>query len=351
MIALSALGWDASRDLELRTAFGRSASAARVVGLSRGSYSLESDTVSGEARLTGAFARAARRPTDYPTVGDWVVIGGADGLRITSLLPRRNLISRKAAGTPTIEQPLAANVDRVLVVFSLEGGSARPPRALERYLALVRGSGAVPSILLNKADLLMSSGDEQMCDVAERTSAGAPGAEVLVTSAVTGVGMDALRSRLQPGTTALLLGPSGSGKSSLANELLGRESQSVGEVRASDLRGRHTTVRRELMLLEGGGLLIDSPGLREVGPWVEPDAIEEVFPEIAELAQGCRFRDCTHSGEPGCAVQSACADGTLDIRRLAAYIELSRENRERARSVIDRARRSREPNRRKRLRP
>ena len=264
---------------------------------------------------------ALRRAGVLPAVGDWVALrapAGLDTPLIEAVLERTGAIARGAAGRTSEVQVLAANVDVVFVTAPIAG----PPnlRRIERELSLAWESGAAPVVVLTKADL---------CDdpqaVRAAVEAVAPGAEVLVTRALEAGGVAALRERLAGALTAVLIGPSGAGKSTLVNALLSEERQATLAVRVSDGRGRHVTVAPELIALPGGGVLIDTPGLRELGLTGTEDGIGATFPEIEHAALGCRFRDCTHRDEPGCAVRAAVEDGTLPRERLASYHKLVRE--------------------------
>lgn len=254
-----------------------------------------------------------------PVVGDWVLLGGDEAEPLVEVvLERATSIVRRDPGPSARGQVLAANVDVVFVTHSL--GDEPNLSRIERELALVWDSGAEPVILLNKADL---SADAQ----ADRDSvaAVAPGVDVHVTSAADGEGVEALAAYLTGGRTAALIGPSGSGKSTLVNVLAGSELQETREVRVADGRGRHTTVSRELIVLPGGGLIIDTPGLRGVGMWDSSEGLAQAFSDIEALAADCRFRDCRHEGEPGCAVEAAVVRGELPERRLASFRELQAE--------------------------
>jgi ribosome biogenesis GTPase len=256
-----------------------------------------------------------------PVAGDWVIIGGDESEPLVErVLSRATAIVRRDPGHATRQQVIAANVDVVLVTHPIAG---EPNLArLERELALVWDSGARPVIVLTKADL-SADVESALTDVSDI----APGVTVHATSVVSGLGMDELRALLAEGGTLALIGPSGSGKSTLVNALAGQDLQLTREVRVADGRGRHTTVSRELIPLPGGGLVIDTPGLRAVGMWESTDGIDQAFSDIAELAVGCRFRDCTHTGEPGCAVEAAVEAGELAGRRLESYRELQAEAR------------------------
>lgn len=246
----------------------------------------------------------------WPATGDWVTL--RDRAIIEAVLPRTTAISRKRAGTGFDEQVLAANVDRLLIVTGLDHDYN--PRRLERYLTLAAESRAAPLVVLNKIDL-----HDSVATFVEET-ADLCGGSVVAVSARTGEGCDALASRFEPGTTAALIGSSGAGKSTLLNRLLGRDRMRTGEVRESDQRGRHTTTHRELLTLPNGAFVIDMPGLRELQLWADPESVGEAFAEIQDLARQCRYRDCQHQGEPGCAVMEGA-----DSARLASYQKLHRE--------------------------
>lgn len=246
-----------------------------------------------------------------PTVGDWVAV--VDG-EVVTVLPRRSLLRRRA--TSGGEQQLAANVDRLLLVCGLD----RPVKdgRIQRGTAIAHDAGAEPVVVLTKA-----AGNDAVDpeEAAREVRAGNPGVPVLITSVREGVGVDELHE-LIAGRSVALLGESGAGKSSIVNALLGTEVALTGEVREGDSKGRHTTTTRELHLLADGGVLIDSPGIREVGLVTETEAVEDTFPEIAELAETCRFSDCSHEGEPGCAIRAALDDGEIDpvrVERWKAY--------------------------------
>ncbi|BDC50308.1 putative ribosome biogenesis GTPase RsgA [Bryobacterales bacterium F-183] len=280
---------------------------ARVVSAARERFLLSIPTA-GEfyAALSGHLRHTA---TLWPATGDWVTV--RDRATIEDVHPRRTAIVRKRAGTSFGEQVLAANVDTVLIVTGLDHDYN--PRRLERYLVLAAESGAQPVVVLNKVDLHAS-----VAAFVDETSRLCP--DVVPISARTGEGVDGLESRLTPGQTSALIGSSGAGKSTLLNRLLGRSHMRTGEVRESDHRGRHTTTHRELLTLPNGAFVIDMPGLRELQLWADPESVGEAFAEIEELAQQCRYRDCQHQGEPGCAVE-----GHVDSARLASYRKLQRE--------------------------
>jgi ribosome biogenesis GTPase / thiamine phosphate phosphatase len=263
-------------------------------------------------------------PLDHPrafvagiVTGDWVLVSrSADHLVGVGLLPRWSALRR--AGASGDDQMLAANVDVVGITQPLDRGVN--PGLIDRLVTLVWDAGARPVVVLTKADL----GDVAAATQAAETAA--PAVDVLATSASTGQGVDGLRALAPPGTTLALVGASGAGKSMLTNALAGREVQRIGEVRSTDLRGRHTTTARELVPLPGGGVLLDTPGLRAVGlPGAAAESVDRTFSDIDALAAACRYGDCSHEAEPGCAVLAAIAKGVVDVQRLERYRKLQRE--------------------------
>ena len=255
-------------------------------------------------------------------VGDWVALShpeGHDLAIIEAILPRATAFARKDPAETTVEQVLIANVDVVFVVQSLSGRGLNV-RRLERELVLAWESGATPIVILSKADVA-----EDVDYQRNLASESAPNVEIIVESAVTGLGLDEIRDRIGVGVTAALLGGSGVGKSTLVNRLMGTDAQETRAVRESDDKGRHTTVAREMVLLPGGGVLIDTPGMRGIALWDASDGIASAFPDVDVLAEKCRFRDCTHVSEPGCAVTAAVESGTLPLRRLESYRFLQAE--------------------------
>jgi ribosome biogenesis GTPase len=295
----------------------------RLVRVDRGACEVQStDGVRRAGIAPALLAAAANDPATTPCVGDWALLSedGPDGVpSVVSLLPRRTAILRAGAAPGTsARQVLAANVDVVLVV---EGLSPDPSVGrIERLLALAWESGATPVVVLTKGDLVSGESAEALC---EEVAAVAPGAELFTVSAHTGDGLQALRSVLGPGITAAMLGPSGAGKSSLLNGLVGTDLMATRALR-SDGKGRHTTVHRELVLLPDGAAMIDTPGLRSVG-LIGGEGLEQAFGDVEALAADCRFADCAHESEPGCAVLAAVEDGELAERRLASWRKLQRE--------------------------
>ena len=320
-MSLTRFGWD--HDLE--ALFEDHARAGlvpgRVLTASRECYRLATPTGELAAELSGRLRFAADSPSDLPAVGDWVAARAypGDGLAVVdAVLPRRTALVRRAPGRADEAQLLASNVDLLLVAAPL-GGDLRE-RRIERFLALGREAGVPPALLLTKVDLAT---DPKGALAAARAVAG--GAPVVALSARTGAGLDALAPLLVPSRTAALLGPSGAGKSTLVNALLGEARQATLEVREEDLRGRHATTRRELFVLPSGALLVDTPGLRELALWDGSDAIAATYDEVAALAPACRFRDCRHEAEPGCAVRAAAEGGAIEADRLAAFGKLRQE--------------------------
>jgi len=312
---LAALGWTDELEAASTPYRERGFRPARVVAEHRGGYYVRSEL--GD-RL--AHARGRLRDDEIwggmPAVGDWVVVCDAPGDReaIEALLPRRTKVSRKTPWLKAEEHILVANVDTVVLVNGLDADFN--PRRLERYLTAAWDSGADPVIVLTKLDVCDDSG--KLAE-AEAVAVGVP---VLPVSNVTGEGLDAVRALLQPAKTFVLLGSSGTGKSTLANRLAGRTVMEIGGLR-NDGRGRHTTRHRQLLMMPGGAILIDTPGLRELQIW-EGD-LDSAFADIAELAGQCRFNDCAHSTEPDCAVQMALETGELDADRWHNYVKLQRE--------------------------
>jgi ribosome small subunit-dependent GTPase A len=306
---ISPFGWTPERSSELPDG----TEAARVARVDRGLLTVL--TAGGERRVRPAAALHDPSGIDSPAVGDWVALRGELAVEV---LPRRTAFTRTVAGRTSAAQVVAANLDVVLVVDALAGAARL--RRVERYLAVAWSSGATPVVVLTKADLC----DDVPAAVAE-VAEGALGVEVLAVSSVTGEGLDAVRAVLAPGRTAAMVGPSGVGKSSLANALAGRVVAETKDVRDADGRGRHTTTARELHVLPGGGLLVDTPGMRELALYDDEGGVDAAYADVTELATRCRFRDCRHRTEPGCAVAAAIDDGTLDPSRLAGWQKLQRE--------------------------
>lgn len=321
MQSLEALGWNARLEAAFAPHRDAKLEAGRVALEHTHIYRVLTASGEGLARVAGRLRHAAASRADYPAVGDWVALKRdphAGRFTIHAVLPRTSRFVRKVAGSRAVEQVVAANIDTVFLVAGLDGDFNL--RRLERYLILAMESGARPVILLNKADL---AGD-LAARVAE-TERVAAGIAVHPTSTKSGLGFDALGEYLQPGRTLALLGSSGVGKSSIVNRLAGRDLIRTREVREADSRGRHTTTQRQLVRLPTGALIIDTPGMREIQLWDVDEGFTEVFEDIGALAAGCRFRDCGHRAEPGCAVRAAVDDGRIDAGRLASYLKLQDE--------------------------
>jgi ribosome biogenesis GTPase / thiamine phosphate phosphatase len=316
---LEPLGWDgAVADL-----FAPWAAAGhrpgRVISAHRGGLLVATGAGELLTRATGRLRHlAGPSVADLPAVGDWVAV--RDG-RIHAVLPRRTAVTRRTPGTNAGEQVLAANVDPVVVVVA--PGPDANPRRVERLLALAWESGAQPVVVLGRADLCPDWGTDVASELAA-LAAVAPGVQVLALSCYTGQGVDEIAAMLAPGRTAVLLGSSGVGKSTLVNRLAGRDLLATGELR-DDGKGRHTTTTRQLVTLAGGGAVIDTPGLRELGLWTGGAGTAAAFDDVESLAAGCRFDDCRHRTEPGCEVLAALADGRLAADRFAAWEKLQRE--------------------------
>ena len=326
MEALERFGWDGRVAKQFEEHAVNGFRPGRVLVEHRGSYVVATAGGEIDAAVSGRFRHQAASAEDFPAVGDWVVVGtdvGDSGV-VHALLPRRSQFVRPARGDVGGAQVVAANVDVVLLVAGLDHDFNL--RRIERYATLAWSSGAEPVIVLNKADVC----DDVGARVADVSSV-APGVPVRVLAAREGVGLDALTPLLDPGRTVALLGSSGVGKSTIVNALLGWKRQATGEVRTDDQRGRHTTTVRELLVTESGALLIDSPGMRSVGMWDSEDGLAGAFADIEELAAACRFSDCAHASEPGCAVQAGISDGRLAAARLHSQRKLARETEAQAR--------------------
>ncbi|WP_040338698.1 ribosome small subunit-dependent GTPase A [Candidatus Blastococcus massiliensis] len=304
---LLALGWAPER----AAALPAGCAPARVTRVDRGRLTVLDGA--GERRVVPGQALYADEPTG-PAVGDWVALRGELAVAV---LPRTAAFVRTGAGRASAAQVVAANLDLVLVVDAL---TADPRlRRVERYLAVAWGSGATPVVVLTKADLC-----DDVAAAVRAVREDALGVEVLPVSARTGEHLEALRALVGPGRTAAMVGPSGVGKSSLLNALAGGAIADTREIRG-DGRGRHTTTARELHVLPGGGLLIDTPGMRELALYDDVEGVQTAYGDVAELAADCRFRDCGHRGEPGCAVAAAIDDGGLDPARFTAWRKLQAE--------------------------
>jgi ribosome biogenesis GTPase len=309
---------------------------ARVLEVRRGSFLVAARGESGglvelEAKPSGRLSGDCATEAEWPTTGDWVALrarsgGSADEtVLVEAVLPRRSSFSRKAAGDArydkVAEQVVAANIDTAFIVAA--AGNDFSVRRIERYAALALESGAAPVLVVTKADL---AGDG-ILDLVEAAGGACPFAPAFAVCAPEGKGLEAISRFLTPGSTSVLLGSSGSGKSTLLNALAGVELNATGEVRAFDQRGRHTTTARTLFALSNGAMVIDTPGLREVQLWLGEEDAGGIFTEIEAAAASCRFKDCSHEAEPGCAVKAGLADGSISMERYDSWLKLRREAR------------------------
>ena len=297
----------------------------RVAVEHRGAYAVYTDGGEAWAELAGKLRYEATGRGELPAVGDWVAVQPRPEGRATirAVLPRRTKISRKVNLGQSEEQVLAANIDTIFLVSSLNRDLNI--RRIERYLATAWESGAEPAIVLNKADLCPVEERAELITAVEAVAFGVP---IHTVSAITGEGIDELPPYFGPGRTVVLLGSSGVGKSTLINRVLGTEQLETREIRAGDGRGRHTTTHRELIVVPSGGIVIDTPGLRELQLWGEGSdggGLGEAFHDVTELAATCRFSDCRHETEPGCAVRAAIGSGALPAERLESYRKPQRE--------------------------
>ncbi len=327
---LEELGWDGFFEKAFKDIAQVEIVPARVINQQKFSYQVMSARGELEARLPGKMLQDNAGDTIRPAVGDWLAVTEEQTGQIViveAVLPRKSRISRltaggrgRALGGPTQEQVVAANIDKAFIVSALDSGRGFNLRRIERYLTLAWSSGASPVIVLNKIDLC-----EDLDSVIAEVEDVAQGIPMLTVSATENRGINQLKNQLARGITGAFLGPSGVGKSSLINSLLGYDRIKVNEVRAEDSAGRHTTTQRELFLLPDSGAVIDTPGMREIQLWTDEESLDDTFSDIHDLAVECRFRDCTHQAEPGCAVREALSDGTLDSDRFNNYLKLQKE--------------------------
>ena len=312
---LTALGWDSYFDEKFKPFAAEGGVPARVIADYGIEYLVHDGGAPSRAAVVGRHVR--NTGSTMPAVGDWVSLVRVDPVgAIHGVVERRTVFSRKAASVETIEQVLAANVDVAFVVAAATDVNAR---RIERYLTIAWQSGAVPVVLLTKSDIAASL-DELLAEL-EAVALGTP---VVVTSAVTGDGIEELARELRPARTGVLLGPSGAGKSSLINRIVGTDLMRTRLIHRSG-EGRHMTSHRQLVQLPQGGMIIDTPGLREAQLWEGEEALGGVFEDIEQLALTCRFRDCGHATEPGCAIKAALAEGSLDAARFRSFLKLQRE--------------------------
>ncbi len=312
-------GWGPDFDAAMKPYTLKGLEPARVILVYRKQLKVLSHRGEHWARTGGRMLHKAHDQSDLPAVGDWVAarIPEAGEALVNAVLPRRSAFVRKVAGENATPQVLGTNIDTVLVVMGLDRDFNL--RRLERFMTLAWQSKATPVVVLNKSDLAqdLATDLEVVKDITR-------GAAIYTMSAITGAGMDSLRQYIGPGKTVALLGSSGVGKSTLVNRLVGAEVMTTGELK-DDGRGRHTTTKRELIVLPGGGAIIDTPGLREVQMWAAEGGLAKTFDDIELLAKSCKFGDCRHLAEPGCTVKAALEDGTLEEERFESWLELQRE--------------------------
>jgi ribosome biogenesis GTPase / thiamine phosphate phosphatase len=321
---LKLLGWNDTFAQALETLSQPSWVPARILSVDRSSYNLGGEFGEIIGKISGRYRYEAYDQSNLPAVGDWVAVTSTnkdDFAIIHELLPRLTCISRKAAGITTEAQIIAANIDTVFIVTGLDNNFNL--RRIERYIAVIKNSGAQPVIILNKADLINNI--DTINEIRQSIESIALDVPIHFISVLKNNGLSELLTYFINGITVSLVGSSGVGKSTLTNYFLGSEKQRIVETREDDSRGRHTTTRRQLFLLPSGGMLIDTPGMRELQLWVENGDIDLGFNDIDSLKLSCRFNDCTHNHEPGCAVQKAIAEGSINPKRLANFNKMKRE--------------------------
>ncbi len=321
---LELLGWDNTFAEALEALSQPTWIPARILSVDKSSYSIAGEFGETIGKISGRYRYMAHDQSHLPAVGDWVAITISDqdnfGL-IHALLPRTSCLSRKVAGTVIGEQVIASNVDTVFIIAGLDHDFNL--RRIERYIAVIRNSGAQPVLVLNKLDLIGEN--NTLDDIRQSIEAIAFDIPIHFISVINNKGLPELLSYFINGSTVSLIGSSGVGKSTLTNYFLGSDKQRIFETRADDSRGRHTTTRRQLFLLPFGGMLIDTPGMRELQLWIDDDSIDLGFNDINNFKQSCRFNDCTHSHEPGCAVQEAISEGIISSKRLGNFNKMKRE--------------------------
>jgi ribosome biogenesis GTPase len=323
MISLEQLGYDSFVAQHAKTILEKGWALARVTQEHRGSYCIRTEIVELPAEVAGRMMFQAASRIDYPAVGDWVGVELYNNNRravIRSVLPRRTTLVRKAIGRNTEQQIIATNVDIVFIVQALDQNFNFS--RVERYLVVARESGAMPILLFSKKDRCAANLVEQ---IQQQTQTLASGTPVIPYDIHNAEEIALIAAFIHIGKTCCFIGPSGAGKSTLINQLVGHEILATGEVREFDAKGRHTTTARQLIAMERGGMLVDTPGIRELGVWSSATGMDETFDDIQELASQCLFRDCTHTHEPHCAVQKALEIQTLSAERLDSFLKLQRE--------------------------
>lgn len=323
-MTLEDLGLDAHLQAEIDTTKLSGSQLARVMVVNKDSYVIRNETSEVAAEITGKFMFTLETPTDYPTVGDWVYAQYLDDdsfAIIHELLPRKSLLRRKTAGKKVDFQLIAANIDIVFVMQSLDANFN--VRRLERYLVMINEAKIHPMLLLSKSDLLPP---QELAEKIEEVRSSTPELQIIAFSNTDGSGLERIEDLMVRGQTYCFLGSSGVGKTTLLNNLLEEDSFKTQAVREGDGRGRHTTTRRQLCLLKNGALVVDTPGMRELGNMSVESGLQETFTEITELAKDCRFKDCTHTRENGCAILPALKDGRIQQERYGNYIKMIKES-------------------------
>ncbi|MBN2435312.1 MAG: ribosome small subunit-dependent GTPase A [Spirochaetes bacterium] len=322
-MSINICGWNSFFEEQMLQISDESLNVARVISADTSVFSIINEDGFCEARLSGRFVCFAQEKSDYPVTGDWVLFRACDDMNlIERVFERKTVFQRINAGKTSDRQVIAANIDIMFITNALEGGRDFNERSIERYILSVMDGGAKPVILLNKSDLCTS---DQIIQYKGRAKSVAKDINVIALSALSGEGLPELQSYLVGGVTAAFTGPSGVGKSALINAITGNDVQKTGNIRSDDKRGRHTTSSGKLYQLQNGAMIIDTPGLRELRLLADQDSLEEVFPEIAEAAISCKFKDCTHNGEPGCNVMQKIEEGKISLERYNSWLKLKKE--------------------------
>jgi ribosome biogenesis GTPase len=339
-MSLNDLGYELFCSREHRTGDNEDQTPARVVGVHKDSCLIHDGSHQIRAELTGKMMFGAASPLDLPAVGDWVlaqILDDGGFAVVNQLLPRKSMLTRKSAGRRVEHQVIAANLDTAFIVQAL--GRDFNLRRLERYLVMINQGNIRPVLLLSKSDLASPGGVESSLESARKIQ---PGLKALDFSSLQTDSLQRIREIMEPGRTYCLLGSSGVGKTTLLNNLLGGGGLSIREVRQKDGKGRHTTTSRELFILDNGAMIIDTPGMRELGSLETKQGLDETFEDIDHLASDCRFNDCSHTTEKGCAVLAALQTGEIDEKRYENYLRLEREIAHNQMSIAEKRRKDKE---------